>query len=71
MRKKINGIDYRIVATKKILKLGNYSKVIFTSKDSSIREEALAAGAVSFKIKPFTIENLKRNIEKTYNQNKE
>ena len=63
---KKNGIE----ATKEILKLSNHSKIIFTSADSSIKEEALAAGAVSFKKKPFAIEDLKSNIEKIYNQNK-
>jgi two-component system chemotaxis response regulator CheY len=64
---KKNGIE----ATKEILKLGNHSRIIFTSADSSIREEALAAGAVGFKIKPFTIEKLKSNIEKIYNSIKD
>ena len=57
---KKNGIE----ATKEILKLRNHTKIIFTSADSSIMEEALSIGVVSFKEKPFTIEKLRRNIEK-------
>ncbi len=57
---KKNGIE----ATKEILKFGNDTKIIFVSADSSIKEEALSLGVVSFKEKPFTIEKLKRNIEK-------
>jgi two-component system chemotaxis response regulator CheY len=57
---KKNGIE----ATKEILKLSNHTKIIFVSADSSIIEEVLSLGVVSFKEKPFTIEKLKRNIEK-------
>jgi len=55
-----NGID----ATKEILQIDNHSKIIFTSADTNIREEALSIGAVSFKDKPFTIERLINNIKK-------
>ena len=57
---KKNGID----ATKEILEIDNYTKIIFTSADSSVKEEALSIGAVSFKEKPFSIEHLKDNILK-------
>ena len=57
---KKNGIE----ATKEILQASNHTKIIFISADSSIKEEALSIGVVSFKEKPFTIDKLKRNIEK-------
>ena len=57
---KKNGIE----ATKEILKISNHTKIIFVSADSSIREEAFSIGVASFKEKPFTIDKLKRNIEK-------
>ncbi|MFX1338445.1 MAG: response regulator [Promethearchaeota archaeon] len=61
---KKNGIE----ATKEILKISNHTKIIFVSADSSIMEEVLSLGVVSFKEKPFTIEKLRRNIEKYVSQ---
>ena len=58
-----NGIE----ATKEILKMGNYTKIIFASADKSIEEDALSIGAISFKQKPFSIERLKNNIIKAIN----
>ncbi|MFX0029305.1 MAG: response regulator [Candidatus Hermodarchaeota archaeon] len=57
---KKNGLE----ATKEILNIDCSTKIIFTSADVSIKDEALAIGAVSFKQKPFSIENLKNNILK-------
>ena len=55
---KKNGIE----ATKEILRLSNHTKIFFVSADSSIMEEALALGVASFKVKQFTIEELKKDI---------
>ena len=55
-----NGLE----ATKEILKIDNNTKIIFTSADESVKEDALAIGAFSFKNKPFEIEHLISNIEK-------
>ena len=49
-----NGIE----ATKQILKINNRTKIIFTSADNSIKEEALSIGAKSFLDKPFGISQL-------------
>ncbi len=63
-------MDYRmpikngLEATKEILQIDNNAKIIFTSADESVKEEALALGAFSFKNKPFDIEYLISNIEK-------
>ena len=57
---KKNGIE----TTKEILSISNHSKIIFASGDTSIKDEALSVGAVSFKQKPFSFGLLKNNIEK-------
>jgi len=62
---KKNGIE----TTKEILQLNKQAKIIFTSADLSIKEEALSLGALSFKEKPFTINNLKNNIINAINKN--
>jgi len=49
-----NGID----TTKKILEMDKNSKIIFTSADNSIKDEALSIGAVAFIKKPFHSEKL-------------
>jgi two-component system chemotaxis response regulator CheY len=53
-----------IEAMREILQVSNHSKIIFASADDMIKEEALAAGAVGFKMKPFTIDSLKSDIDK-------
>lgn len=53
-----------IEAAKEILELDNGIKIIFMSADSTVKEEALSNGAVSFKDKPFSLERLFNNIEK-------
>jgi two-component system chemotaxis response regulator CheY len=55
-----NGID----AAKEILEIDNHIKIIFISADETIKEEALAYGAVSFKGKPCSLQRLFNNIEK-------
>ena len=68
-------IDHRmplksgIEAAKEILELDNGIKIIFMSADSTVKEEALSNGAVSFKDKPFSLERLFNNIEKSVQQN--
>lgn len=44
-----------IETTREILKLDPRVPIIFSSADESVREEALAAGAVSFWAKPFSV----------------
>jgi len=51
-----------IEATKEILQIDKRVKIIFLSADSSIKEEAYSIGAFSFKVKPFTLENLINKI---------
>jgi DNA-binding response OmpR family regulator len=53
-----------IEAAKEILEFDNSVKIIFMSADTSIRDEALENGAVSFKEKPFSLERLFNNIQK-------
>lgn len=59
-----NGLE----ATKEILQLDNDTKIIFTSADSSIKNEALSLGAVSFQDKPFKIEKMIEEIYKALQQ---
>ncbi|MFX1372152.1 MAG: response regulator [Promethearchaeota archaeon] len=49
-----NGIE----ATKEILKIDGNIKIILISGDCSIKNEALAAGAIIFKKKPFNLQEL-------------
>lgn len=55
-----NGIE----ATQEILQIDSNTKIIFTSADERIKEEALALGAFCFIDKPFDIENLITCIKK-------
>ncbi|MFX1322657.1 MAG: response regulator [Promethearchaeota archaeon] len=55
-----NGIE----ATKQILNINKKSKIIFTSADNSIKQEALSIGAKSFLDKPFSITDLIDIIKK-------
>ena len=55
-----NGIE----AAKEILQINNNSKIIFLSADHTIKETALALGAIYFIEKPFTMKNLIENIQK-------
>jgi FixJ family two-component response regulator len=49
-----SGLD----ATKEVLAFDSSIRIIFVSADSSVREEALLAGAVAFIQKPFDIDAL-------------
>lgn len=66
-------MDYRmpikngIEATKQILKINNKSKIIFTSADNSIKQEALSIGARSFLDKPYSITDLITEIKNIHN----
>lgn len=51
-------------ASKEILKVNKNAKIIFTTADKTIKEDALALGACSFMDKPFTVEHLINNIRK-------
>ena len=53
-----------IEAAKEILEIDGKTKIIFMSADSTVKEEALLNGAVSFKDKPFSLQRLFNNIEK-------
>ncbi len=53
-----------IQASKEILKIDKNVRIIFTSADMSIKEEAYSIGAFSFWDKPFTIEQLIDDINK-------
>ena len=55
-----NGID----ASKEILQINPKAKIIFTSADKDVMNEAILIGAVCFKPKPFTNQRLIDNIEK-------
>ena len=55
-----NGIE----ATKEILQIDSNTKIIFTSADERIKEEALALGSFCFINKPFDIEDLINCIKK-------
>ena len=55
-----NGIE----ATKEILQLDGSTKIIFTSADNSVKEEALSIGAFCFVDKPFDIKILINSIKK-------
>ncbi len=65
-------MDYRmpikngIEATKQILKINDKSKIIFTSADNSIKQEALSIGARSFLDKPYSVTDLITEIKKIY-----
>lgn len=67
---KIILMDYRmpikngIEASKEILQMNGNTKIIFTSADKSIKDEALSIGAFCFKDKPFTVEELIIDIKR-------
>lgn len=55
---RMNGIE----AMKRILEFDHTIKFIFASADTSIREEAIKAGAIVFLGKPFEISHLRKII---------
>ncbi len=61
-----NGIE----ATKEILGLEKTAKIIIISGDSSMKEKALASGAICFKVKPFNVFELIQQIQVCEKQEK-
>ncbi len=58
-----NGIE-----TAKYLKaIDSESKILFTSADNSVEEEAMSVGAMGFLKKPFGFEELQKAIQKALN----
>jgi CheY-like chemotaxis protein len=55
-----NGIDTTI----ELLKFNFHLKIIFTSADNSIKDEALSIGASAFIEKPFSVEHLHNEIKR-------
>ena len=55
-----NGIDTAI----EILQFNSHTRIIFTSADKTIKKQALNLGAASFIEKPFSIEELYKEINK-------
>ena len=55
-----------IEASKEILQIDKNVKIIFTSADITIKEEAISIGAFSFWDKPFTIDVLIDDIKKAF-----
>ncbi len=59
-----NGIE----ATKEIFQISRHPKVIFASADRSVKEQALAIGAVYFLEKPFSIAELTKRVKEVLEQ---
>ncbi|MFX1452198.1 MAG: response regulator [Promethearchaeota archaeon] len=53
-----------IEATKDILQIDRFAKIVFASADDSVKEYAKSIGALCFKNKPFSNEKLIKNINK-------
>jgi len=56
-------------AAREILAMDGDVNIIFASADKSVKKEAISLGVKSFKDKPFTLDRLFKNIEKTINSN--
>ncbi|MFX1325089.1 MAG: response regulator [Promethearchaeota archaeon] len=56
----MNGIE----ASKEILKYDKDAKIIFASADSTVKDQTVSIGVISFKEKPFKLEKLMDNIKK-------
>lgn len=63
----LSGID----TMKEVLKLNNKTKIIFTSADSYIGNQALQLGARAFLSKPFDIKDLLQTVNNVLNLCKE
>lgn len=61
-----NGIE----ATKAILEIDKTAKIVIMSGDISIKEKALASGAICFKEKPFNMSKIIQQINFCKNQKK-
>ncbi len=59
-----NGIE----ATVEILKMGCFSKIIFATADSEIKEEALNVGVFRVVNKPFSFDELLNSINEALNE---
>ena len=57
-------------ASKEILQIDKSVKIIFLSADLGIKEEALSIGAFSFRVKPFSKDQLLNELEKAVNSHK-
>ena len=57
-----NGID----TSKELLEIDKNLKIVFSSADASVREEALSLGVSDFIDKPFTIEKILDLIQKVF-----
>ena len=55
-----NGME----ATREILQMDSDAKVIIASADHSVKNEAIRIGAIEFKQKPFSLDELLINIKK-------
>jgi two-component system chemotaxis response regulator CheY len=55
----VNGVE----ATKRILRMGAETKVIFISADDTVREDAIRAGAVKFVQKPASVKEILNAVE--------
>ena len=62
-------MDYRmplkngIEATKEIVEFDGDTRIVFVSADDTIKEDVIAAGACSFRLKTFKVEELIEDIE--------
>ena len=54
-----NGIE----VMKEILEIDSKAKIIIASADKGVKDSALSAGAVSFKLKPFILDDFVKEIE--------
>ena len=61
-----NGIE----ATQAILEIDKTAKIVIVSGDPSIKEKALASGAICFKEKPFNLSEISQEIYILKNQKK-
>ena len=60
-----------IETTKDILKIDSNVKIFLISGDNTIKKEALAAGAIDFKKKPFSLQELYSSVSKFICENTE
>ena len=61
----MNGID----ASKKILLIDKTARIIFTSADNSVKDEALSLGVINFLLKPLDLIKLIDQLPKIVNDN--
>ncbi|MFX0019864.1 MAG: response regulator [Promethearchaeota archaeon] len=61
-----NGID----TTLELTRLNSHTNIIFISADNSVKKQALSIGAKSFIEKPFSIDQLNKEIKKVIQNSK-